>query len=72
MKGFGLLIATALALGCCSPAEDVTGSIHQKCAAELFPSYNRKIMNQCVAVCIKCEHGNTTTCSTSCTLKGAH
>jgi hypothetical protein len=25
-----------------------------------------------VDVCIKCNHGNTTTCSTSCTLKGAH
>ena len=28
-------------------------------------------MRQCVAVCIACERGVTTTCSTSCTLKGA-
>jgi hypothetical protein len=24
-----------------------------------------------VAVCIRCDHGTRTTCSTSCTLKGA-
>jgi hypothetical protein len=29
-------------------------------------------MAQCVAACKKCQHGITTTCSTSCTLKGAH
>ena len=28
-------------------------------------------MKQCVAVCIACERGVMTTCSTSCTLKGA-
>jgi hypothetical protein len=28
-------------------------------------------MKQCVAACIACERGVTTTCSTSCTLKGA-
>jgi hypothetical protein len=28
-------------------------------------------MKQCVAVCIACESGVITTCSTSCTLKGA-
>ena len=31
-----------------------------------------KNMKQCVAVCIACERGVMTTCSTSCTLKGAH
>jgi hypothetical protein len=29
-------------------------------------------MKQCVAVCIDCERGIVTTCTTSCTLKGAH
>jgi len=28
-------------------------------------------MKQCVAVCITCERGVMTTCSTSCKLKGA-
>jgi hypothetical protein len=28
-------------------------------------------MKQCVDVCITCERGSMTTCSTSCTMKGA-
>jgi hypothetical protein len=48
----------------------VTGSIND-CARKLFTPYNPKNMKQCVAVCIACESGVTTTCSTSCTLKGA-
>jgi hypothetical protein len=28
-------------------------------------------MKQCVGACIACERGVITTCSTSCTLKGA-
>jgi hypothetical protein len=71
MRRFAVLIAAALVMVSCSPEEEVTGSIHNKCATDLYPSYNRKALDQCVAVCIKCDHGNTTTCSTSCTLKGA-
>ena len=71
MRRFAVLIAAAFVMASCSPAEEVTGSIHAKCANELFTSYNRKVMNQCVAVCLKCDHGSTITCSTSCTLKGA-
>jgi hypothetical protein len=71
MRRFAVLIATALMIGACSPQEEVTGSIHNKCATRLYPSYNRKAIDQCVAVCIKCDNGNTTTCSTSCTLQGA-
>jgi hypothetical protein len=29
------------------------------------------VLEQCMDVCIKCDHGVTTTCSTSCRLKGA-
>jgi len=67
-----VLIAATSTLGACSPEEEVTGSVHNKCATQLYPSYNRKALDQCVAVCIKCDNGSTTTCSTSCTLKGAH
>jgi hypothetical protein len=48
----------------------VTGSTNA-CATQLYSSYNPKSLKQCVDVCIKCNRGNTTTCSTSCTLKGA-
>jgi hypothetical protein len=69
MKRFAVLIA--LALGGCSPEGETTGSI-SSCAKELFADYNSKVFDQCVAVCKKCDRGITTTCTTSCTLKGAH
>lgn len=64
-----VLCATALA-GCKPDNNDVTGSID--CANKLYTPYNPKNMKQCVAVCLACESGVMTTCSTSCTLKGAH
>jgi hypothetical protein len=72
VKRFAVLLATALLMASCNPDNEVTGSVENKCAAELYPSFNSKVMDQCVAVCIKCDHGTRATCSTSCTLKGAH
>ena len=71
MRRFVVLIAAALMMISCSPEQDVTGSIHNKCATELYSRFNPKAMDQCMAVCLKCDHGTTTTCSTSCNLKGA-
>ena len=71
MKRLAVLIATALVMISCSPEDEVTGSIHNKCANDLYPSYNSKALDQCMAVCIRCDHGTRATCSTSCTLKGA-
>jgi hypothetical protein len=69
MRSVAVLFVITLAA--CSPDAEMTGSTNN-CATDLYPSYNPKLLNQCVDVCIKCNHGNTTTCSTSCTLKGAH
>ncbi len=71
MRRFVVLVVTALVMISCTPDDDVTGSIHNKCATELYHPYNPKVLDQCVATCIKCDRGTTTTCSTSCTLKGA-
>jgi hypothetical protein len=71
MGRFAVLIATTLVMISCTPEEDVTGSIRNKCASDLFSSYNPKTLDQCMAVCIKCDRGTRATCSTSCTLKGA-
>jgi hypothetical protein len=68
MRSVAVLFVMRLAA--CSPDAEVTGSTN-KCATDLYPSYNPKLLNQCVDVCIKCNRGNTTTCSTSCNLKGA-
>lgn len=54
----------------CHEDQEVTGTTAQ-CTADLFPSYNPKNLNQCVAACIKCQRGIMTTCSKSCRLKGA-
>jgi hypothetical protein len=72
MRRFAVLAAAALLMMSCSPDKDVTGSIRDKCATDLFNPFNPKSLGQCVAACIKCDRGTTATCSTSCTLKGAH
>ena len=71
VRRIGLLLAIGLVVGTCSQQEpESTGSVDD-CARNLFPNYNPKIYDQCVAVCKKCQRGITTTCTTSCTLKGA-
>lgn len=70
MKQFAAFLALAIVLGACSPDDDATGSLNS-CATKLYPTYNPKALDQCVAVCQKCDHGVATTCNTSCTLKGA-
>jgi hypothetical protein len=71
MRAIIAIVLSAAALAACTPENDVTGSIGS-CARQLYSSYNPKDMNQCVGVCLRCERGVTTTCTTSCTLKGAH
>jgi hypothetical protein len=72
MRAIIAIVLAAAALAACTPESnnDVTGSIGN-CARKLYSAYNPKDMKQCVAVCIACERGVMTTCSTSCTLKGA-
>ena len=71
MRAIFMIVLSAAALASCTPEKnEVTGSI--ACANKLYSPYNPKDMKQCVAVCITCDRGVTTTCSTSCTLKGAH
>ena len=68
------IVLSAAALAACTPENsshaDVTGSI-DICARKLYSQYNPKDKKQCIAVCIACERGVMTTCSTACTLKGA-
>jgi hypothetical protein len=71
MRAIIALVLSAAVLAACKPeGNDVTGSV-DTCARNLYSPYNPKDMKQCVAVCIACERGVITTCSTSCTLKGA-
>ncbi|AHY50286.1 hypothetical protein BJS_03129 [Bradyrhizobium japonicum SEMIA 5079] len=61
----------ALMTAACNQEQDITGST-PVCAMRNYSSYNPRDMNQCVTACKACDHGNTVTCTTSCTLKGAH
>ena len=64
----GAVLLASLVAGCWSDSAP-TGSVSQ-CVAQNFPSYNPKDKDQCIAACIKCEKGVTTTCATACSLKG--
>ena len=72
MRAIIAIVLSAAALAACTPESngDVTGSI-EDCARKLYSDYNPKDKKQCVAVCIACQRGVTTTCSTACTLRGA-
>jgi hypothetical protein len=69
MQVFVVMVPLAI-LAACSPETDVTAST-SRCVAANYSSYDEKNFNQCVAACIKCEHGVTTTCTTACKLRGA-
>jgi hypothetical protein len=66
------IVLSTAALASCTPesSNDVTGSVGN-CARKLYSAYNPKDIKQCIAVCITCERGVMTTCSTACTLRGA-
>jgi hypothetical protein len=71
---FVIATVTAVLLGCKSEVETTgsTSAAPNACAAKLYSRYDPKNFDQCVDVCLRCERGITTTCTTSCTLKGAH
>ena len=66
------IILSAAALAACTPESnsDVTGSV-DTCARKLYCPSNPKANKHCVAVCLACERGVNTSCSTACTLRGA-
>ena len=71
MRRFAVLASLVFVVSSCSPDQETTSSTN-KCASDLYPQYDPKVLEQCLAVCIKCDRGSATTCSTSCNLRGAH
>jgi hypothetical protein len=61
-----ILIPLAI-LGACSRESEPAATTQAQCVA----GYDEKIFDQCLAACIKCEKGVTTTCATACRLRGA-
>jgi hypothetical protein len=70
MPRWAVVIAMALTVAACNEAGEPSGA-PDACARTVLPSYNPKVMDQCVAVCKQCEHGVTVTCTTACKLRGA-
>jgi hypothetical protein len=70
MQSVAVLLAGALLFVSCSPDSGSADSA-SSCAAKLYPQFNPKSLNPCVDFFTRCNRGTATTCSTSCTLKGA-
>jgi hypothetical protein len=70
MRRLALLVAMTLTVSACNQGDDTTGST-DACARRAVPSYNPKVLDQCVAACKQCERGVTVTCTTACKLRGA-
>ena len=67
----GLLVLASLVITACSQ-EAAQKDSEQICMSKLYPNYDETQLDQCMAVCKSCRHGNTVTCTTSCKLKGAN
>jgi hypothetical protein len=70
MRKLSLCLLAAMFLIGCSKEPEYTDQ-QRACIAKLYKDYDAKQMSQCVNVCQSCMSGNTTTCTTSCNLKGA-
>jgi hypothetical protein len=69
-RACGIVIAVAIVAASCSQEPEYTDT-QRGCIAQRYPKYDVAKLNQCVDVCINCMRGTTTTCTTSCNLKGA-
>jgi hypothetical protein len=70
MRTLSRCLVVAVILTGCSKEPEYTGP-QRVCIANQYRDYDAKQLNQCVNVCKSCMGGNTTTCTTSCNLKGA-
>jgi hypothetical protein len=70
LLSLSILAAITLLPAACSKEDGYTDQ-QRLCIAQQFPKYDNKNFDQCISVCKGCLSGNTVTCSTSCTLKGA-
>jgi hypothetical protein len=68
---FAVLLGVLCSVAGCNNDTSDPAAESLKCARRLYGDYSPKNMKQCVDVCISCERGSMTTCSTSCTMKGA-
>ena len=70
LRTFSVLIAGAIVMASCSKEPEYTDT-QRACIAQHYSKYDPTNLNQCVNICKACMNGTTTTCTTSCKLKGA-
>jgi hypothetical protein len=70
-RTFSICVAIAVAATVVAACSQEKGPDTVAACKAQIPSYDAKDMKQCVSACKACENGVTTTCTTSCTLKGA-
>ena len=70
MRSMCIGILTAMLLTGCSKEPEYTDQ-QGSCIAKQYKQYDPKQLSQCVNVCKNCFAGTSTTCTTSCNLRGA-
>ena len=70
IRAFTFAVLSSFSISSCSQQAEIDAET-KACAQNLYSKFDPKNLNQCTAVCIACSNGVTTTCATSCTLKGA-
>jgi hypothetical protein len=65
------LVASAAIVAACSKEPEYTET-QRACIAQRHPAYDATNISHCLDVCTACMSGTTTTCTTSCKLKGAN
>jgi ferredoxin-like protein FixX len=71
MRVLAAMVLIVLTTAGCQRDSDLTGST-ETCPARRYSTFDPKDMRQCVNACLSCDRGTRVTCTTSCTLKGAH
>lgn len=70
LRTCSVVIAAAIVVASCSKEPEYTDT-QRACIAQHYGKYDPTNLNQCVDICKACMKGTTTTCTTSCKLKGA-
>jgi len=68
-----LIVAMTASVCLASCSQEQTGYTDEQrqCISQRYSKYDAAKLDQCVDVCKMCMRGTTTTCTTSCKLKGA-
>jgi hypothetical protein len=70
LRTYCALLASAVVVANCSKEPEYTDR-QRACIAQRYATYDATKFSQCLDVCNACMSGTTTTCTTSCKLKGA-